>query len=146
MNKRIIDEELSLISYYPNYEETIKWYQDLDLCKQIDNIDYPYTMERLVSMYTYLDTHGKCFYIEYQHKLIGDITLQDNGDISIVIIREYQNRHIGRRCIGEIIKLAKESGFKEISAEIYDFNTQSQMMFSKCGFIRKDNRYIYHID
>ena len=146
MNKRIIDEELSLVPYYPNYEETIGWYQDHDLCKQVDNIDYPYTMERLMRMYTYLDTHGKCFYIEYQHKLVGDITLQDNGDISIVISKEYQNRHIGRRCIEEIKNLARESGFREIKAEIYDFNTQSQRMFSKCGFIRKDDRYICRID
>lgn len=57
-----------------------------------------------------------------------------NGEINIVIAKPFQNRHIGRRVINEMIRLAKESGIKELYAEIYDFNTQSQKMFESVGF------------
>ena len=136
---------MALIPYYVNYDVALKWYQDLDLCKQVDNIDYPYTLERLQRMYTYLSTHGDCYYIEYQSQLVGDITLKDD-EISIVICREYQNRHIGRRCVQNIIELAREKGLSAVKAEIYPFNTQSQKMFLALGFLKSDgNWYMYAI-
>ena len=106
--KRIVDAEITLIPYYPNYEVTYEWYQDLDVCRQVDNIDHPYSMERLKNMYEYLSTHGDCFYIEYQGTLVGDVTLRDSDEVCIVVCQEYQNKHIGRRCIREMIDLAKE--------------------------------------
>lgn len=30
------------------------------------------------------------------------------GEIAIVICKEYQNKHIGRRCVIDMLKLAKE--------------------------------------
>lgn len=146
MEKRIIDEEIALIPYYPNYEVALQWYQDPELCKQVDNIDHVYTMETLKSMYFYLSTHGDCYYIEYNGKLVGDVTLKNDGEISIVICREYQNRHIGRRCIKSIIELAREKGMPQVKAEIYPFNKQSRQMFLSIGFEHFDNnRYIYNL-
>lgn len=143
MESRIIDNELRLIPYYENYDVTLEWYQDLDLCKQVDNIDYPYTLERLERMYTYLSTHGDCYYIEYKSNLVGDITLKDD-EISIVICKEYQNKHIGRRCVKNIMELAMEKGLSQVKAEIYPFNTQSQRMFLTLGFTKSENNwYIY---
>ena len=143
MEPRIINEELSLIPYYPNYEVALEWYQDLELCKQVDNIDYPYTLERLQRMYNYLSTHGDCYYIQYKSNLVGDITLKDD-EISIVICKEYQNRHIGRRCVQNIIELAREKGLCTVRAKIYPFNTQSQKMFLTLGFSKSDNNwYVY---
>ena len=37
MTERIIDEEIKLIPYYRNDEASLPWYQDLDVCKQVDN-------------------------------------------------------------------------------------------------------------
>lgn len=146
MEKRFIDEETALIPYYPNYDETLEWYQDLQLCKQVDNIDEVYTLERLKAMYYYLSTHGDCFYIEYNGQLVGDVTLKNDGEISIVICKEYQNRHIGRRCIKNIIDLAKEKGMPRVTAEIYPFNKQSQAMFTAMGFEHfENNRYILNL-
>ena len=51
MEEIIIDDNLKLIPYYPNQQTTLEWYQDLDVCKQADNIDTAYTKERLNSMY-----------------------------------------------------------------------------------------------
>lgn len=132
--KRKINEHLSLVTYYPNEEETLLWYQDKQLVKQIDNKDELYDLDKLHRMYNYLNDNGDCFYIEYDNKLIGDCTLLNNGEIAIVIIKEYQNKHIGRLCIKEMVNLAKEKGTKEVKATIYSFNIQTIKCFKSVGF------------
>ena len=54
--------------------------------------------------------------------------------MAIVVCKEYQNRQIGRRCIRDMLKLAKEKGMDTVKANIYSFNTQSQRMFQAVGF------------
>lgn len=134
MTKRHIDDNISLIPYYPNYDVALKWYQDPQLCKQVDNIDHVYTLDRLKKMYEYLSAHGNCYYIEYFGAPVGDITLKENGEISIVICKEHQNKHIGRKCVINILELAKEKRMKQVKAEIYSFNEQSRKMFLSIGF------------
>ena len=134
MEIRIVDEELRLIPYFPCPEVTLPWYQDPELCRQVDNIDHVYTLERLNAMYDFLSNNGSCYYIEYRGALVGDITLRDNAELCIVICREYQNRHIGRRCVENLLALAKEKGMAEVRANIYDFNMQSRRMFLAAGF------------
>lgn len=147
MKLREIDEDIVLVPYYPNEDIAIKWYQDKEVCRQVDNIDYVYSLDRLRAMYGFLSTHGECFYIQYKGKLIGDVSLRDNSEISIVVCKEYQNRHIGRKCVLDMIKLAKEKGMREVKANIYTFNTQSQRMFQKIGFQRsEDEWYIYDME
>ncbi len=143
MKKRIIDDKLVLVPYYPAYETALEWYQDPGLCKQVDNIDFVYSLDRLQRMYEYLSAHGDCFYIEYDSVLFGDITLKDDGEISIVICREYQNKHLGRRCAENIIMLAKEKGMKIVTAQIYSFNEQSWRMFTAIGFKKGENDRYY---
>lgn len=141
------NNRLALISYYPNYETALAWYQDLELCRQVDNIDHVYSLERLKAMYHYLDTHGDCYYIQYEGNLVGDVTLQDNGELSIVICKEYQNRHIGRKCIQRMLDLAKEKGMHMVRANIYSFNGQSQKMFQSLGFQKvEEEMYEYVIE
>lgn len=93
MKERIIDREIKLIPYYRNDEVALSWYLDLDICKQVDNMDEPYNLDRLHRMFDYLNTHGECYYIEYKGILVEDVTLTDNAEISIVICKEYQNRY-----------------------------------------------------
>ena len=85
-------------------------------------------------MYDYLCSHGACYYIEYKGKLVGDVSLRENTEVAIVVCKEYQNRQIGRRCIRDMLKLAKEKGMDTVRANIYSFNTQSQRMFQAVGF------------
>ena len=145
MERRIVDEEIILVPYYPNYEVALKWYQDPALCRQVDNIDYVYSLDRLKSMYAYLATHGDCYYIEYNNQLVGDVSLHD-GEISIVICKEYQNQHIGRRCVQNMLELAKEKGLAQVKADIYAFNKQSQKMFLAIGFEYLENdQYIFDL-
>ena len=139
VKNRIIDEEIMLVRYYPNYKTSLDWYQDLDLCKQVDNRDTVYDLELLKRMYNYLNKHGDLFYIKYKNRLCGDVCLQPSGEINIVIAKPFQNKHIGRRVVSEIIQLAKEKDIHELRAEIYTFNTQSQKMCQSIGFKKVDD-------
>ena len=139
MENRIVDEEIALVRYYPNYKTALAWYQDLELCKQVDNRDTVYDINLLKGMYRYLNNHGDLFYIKYRNRLCGDVCLQPNGEVNIVIAKPFQNKHTGRRVINEIIRLAKEKNIPQLHAEIYTFNTQSQKMFQSMGFKKVDN-------
>lgn len=146
MKNRIVDSEITLVQYYPNYKTTLVWYQDLDLCKQVDNRDSAYDLDLLKRMYKYLDRHGDLFYVKYKNRLCGDVCLQPNGEVNIVIAKSFQNKHIGRRVMKEIIQIAKEKEITELHAEIYTFNTQSQKMFQSIGFTQVDNeRYVLRV-
>lgn len=91
-----VNENSILVKYYPYYKETIKWYQDPELCRQVDNIDYVYDKKKLSRMYRYLNKHGEVYYIKYKdngrYRLIGDVSLWDNT-MAIVIIKEYQTEN-----------------------------------------------------
>ena len=141
MKPRTLDDEIILIPYYPNEETSLAWYQDPGVCKQVDNLDGVYSLERLRAMYGFLSTHGDCFYIQYRGRLVGDVTLRDNAEVCIVVCREYQNRGIGRRCIRAMKELAREKGLQEIRAQIYSFNLQSQRMFRAVGFEKTDEEW-----
>ena len=147
MTEGIIDKEIKLIPYYRKYDEVfLPWYQNLDVCKQVDNRDEPYDLELLHCMYDYLSSNGDCYYIEYEGELVGDVSLRDNGEIAIVVCKEYQNRHIGRRCVLDMLKLAKEKEMDKVNANIYSFNKQSQSMFQSVKFVKtKEEWYEYII-
>ena len=130
---RRVDDEIALVDYYPAYDTALAWYQDPQLCRQVDNLDGVYSLEKLKAMYTYLTTHDECYYIEYNGKLVGDAALV--GDtVRLAVCREYQNRHIGRRCVQALAELAAEKGRTRLRARICPFNKQSQAMFRAAGF------------
>ena len=146
MKCRTVDEEIKLVGYYPNYSTALVWYQDPELCRQVDNRDAVYDLNLLKAMYRYLNKKGDLFYIKYKNRLCGDVCLQADGEINIVIAKPYQNRHIGRRVVGEIVRLAREKGIGELYANIYAFNMQSQRMFESAGFERTDEeKYVLRL-
>ena len=61
-----VEGNIRLVPYYPAYDTALAWYQDAQLCKQVDNRDSVYDLPLLKRMYHYLDTHGELFYIEYR--------------------------------------------------------------------------------
>ena len=145
MTERIIDKEIKLVPYYKNDEVSLPWYQDLDVCKQVDNRDEPYDLELLHCMYDYLSSNEDCYNIEYEGKLVGDVSLRNNGEIAIVVCKEYQNRHIGRRCVLDMLKLAKEKEMNKVKANIYSFNKQTQTMFQSIGFVKTEEEWYGYI-
>lgn len=96
-------------------------------------------------MYDYLSSNGNCYYIEYKSKLVGDVSLRNNGEIAIVVYKEYQNRHIGRRCVLDMLKLVKEKEMSNVKANIYSFNKRSQSMFQSVGFIKTEEEWYEYI-
>ena len=57
MDTIIVNENIKLVPYFENYDTTLKWYKDKDVCKQVDNINFVYDIERLQKMYNYLNTN-----------------------------------------------------------------------------------------
>lgn len=47
MTERIVDRDIRLISYYRNDAVSLPWYQDPQVCKQVDDRDTPYDLELL---------------------------------------------------------------------------------------------------
>ena len=97
MERRIVDGEITLVPYYPNYKASLPWYQDADVCKQVDNRNSVYDLKLLKAMYRYLNARGSLFYIKYRGRLCGDVCLHPDGEINIVVAKSFQNKHIGRR-------------------------------------------------
>ncbi len=146
MTERIVDSDIRLIPYYRNDAVSLPWYQDPQVCKQVDDRDTPYDLELLHAMYDYLSSHGGCWYIEYRGVLVGDVSLRDSGELAIVVCRAYQNRHIGRRCVLDMLALAREKGMEQVTANIYSFNRQSQRMILAVGFEKTDEEwYAYRL-
>ncbi len=58
---------------------------DPDVCKQVDNIDHVYDIDRLHAMYDFLSSNGNCYYIQYQGKLVGDVSLRNNAELALII-------------------------------------------------------------
>ena len=83
MTERIIGNQTRLTPYYRNDAVSLLWYQDRDVCKQMDNRDAPYDVELLRRMYDYLSTRGDCYYIEYEGTLVGDVSLQNNAELPL---------------------------------------------------------------
>lgn len=143
MKSRRIDEEIVLVPCYRNSQTALGWYQDCELCRQVDNRDTVYDSGLLKRMYSCLNTHGDLFRISYKDRLRGDVCRQYSGEINIVIAKPYQNRHIGRRAVNGLVPLAGEKGIQELHARIDDFHVQSQKMFRSIGFPKAaDEQYL----
>lgn len=89
MEEIIIDDNLKLIPYYPNQQTTLGWYQDLDVCKQVDNIDTSYTKERLNAIYNYISSKSEFYYIQFNNTLVGDGSLYNGNELAIVISKQF---------------------------------------------------------
>lgn len=92
-----VEGNIRLVPYYPAYDTALAWYQDAQLCKQVDNRDFVYDLPLLKRMYHYLDTHGGLFYIEYRGVLCGDVSLRTTGELAIVICRSTRINTSGGR-------------------------------------------------
>ena len=136
MNIRQVDEAIRLIPYYRNDAVSLAWYQDVEICRQVDNQEEPYDLDQLHRMYDYLCSNGHCYYIEYQGSLVGDVSLCEDGEVAIVIGKNYQNQGIGRRCIQAMIQLANEQGLAAVKARIYRFNHRSRHLLESLGFVK----------
>ena len=154
--KRIIDPELTLVPYYPNERAALPWYQDPQLCKQVDDRDGVYDLPLLRAMYRYLDRHGELYFIEAAEeegfRPIGDVTFWQE-DMPIVLgDKAYRGQQIGRQVIAALKERGRALGYTRLYVqEIYDFNMASQRCFEKAGFrpiekTEKGKRYMTELE
>ena len=71
---RIVDDQITLIPYYRNDDISLLWYQDSEVCKQVDNTDQIYDLTKLHKMYDYLTSHGSCYYIYSDQQRVSEFT------------------------------------------------------------------------
>lgn len=97
-------------------------------------------------MYNYLSSKSKFYYIQFNNTLVGDVSLYNGNELAIVILKQFQNQHIGKKCIQQMVLLAKEKGLKYLIANIYSFNQQSKKMFESIGFEQVyGESYVYKV-
>lgn len=77
-------------------------------------------------MYNYISSKSEFYYIQFNNTLVGDRSLYNGNELAIVISKQFQNQHIGKKCIQQMVLLAKEKGLKDLIANIYSFNQQSK--------------------
>ena len=95
MTERRIDSDIRLISYYRNDSASLPWYQDLDVCRQVDDRDTPYDLTLLHQMYDYLSTHADGD--RYAWAMVGFLlgnTVSANGSVSRGVCVTDENRNL----------------------------------------------------
>ena len=137
-----INSSLRLLPYFlaDHRDVALTWYQDVDLVELVDGVRSPYNVEKLNSMYSYLEKHGDLFWIEFLEKgewlPIGDVTLSQENLPIVIGNPAYQHQGLGRKVLSTLIDLARQRGWKELKVqEIYDFNHVSRRCFESFGFV-----------
>ncbi len=137
-----IDDSLRLVPYFlaDHQDEALAWYQDVDLVELVDGIRIPYSSEKLNAMYSYLESHGDLFWIEFREKgewlPIGDVTLSQENIPIVIGNPTYRYQGLGRKVLKVLIDLARQKGWKQLKVqEIYTFNRISRRCFESLGFV-----------
>ena len=134
LNRLLISDDLYLTKYFPAHKISLNWYLDKETVKMVDNSDTVYDLDQLKNMYEYLDKNGDLFYIVYKNKLIGDCAIFDDKMLAIVIDKEYRGKGIASKVLEFLISYARNKGYENLNAEIYEFNKVSKNLFAKHGF------------
>lgn len=134
LNRLIITDDLYLTKYFPAYKISLNWYLDKETVKMVDNSDTVYDLDQLKNMYEYLYKNGDLFYIVYKNTLIGDCAVFDDKMLAIVIDKEYRGKGIASKVLEFLISYARNKGYENLNAEIYEFNKVSKNLFAKHGF------------
>lgn len=134
LKRKLITDDLYLTKYFPAHNISLNWYLDKETVKMVDNSDTVYELDQLNNMYEYLDKNGILFYIVYKNKLIGDCAIFDDKMVAIVIDKEYRGKGIASKVLEFLISYARDMGYENLNAEIYDFNMVSKNLFAKYGF------------
>lgn len=134
LNRLLISDDLYLTKYFPAHKISLNRYLDKETVKMVDNSDTVYELDQLNNMYEYLDKNGILFYIVYKNKLIGDCAIFDDKMLAIVIDKKYRGKGIASKVLEFLISYARDMGYENLNAEIYDFNMVSKNLFAKYGF------------
>ena len=141
-----ITDALRLRKYDGHYELFLSGYQDPVVYQnsegifeeeRIPNLDY------VKGMCTYLAKAGELYNIEAKEEdayiPIGDVTMKAENPPIAIWKGEYRGRGIGKHVMQTVIDRLRSLGYAKITGStVYKWNTASQHLHEKLGFIRKE--------
>lgn len=152
-----IHDSLRLHKYDGSYEQLLPGYQDPYVYQNsegiFDDAKKP-TMPYVKWMCEYLDGIGELYFIEIQENgafvRIGDVTIKPENPPIAIWYAKWRGKGIGGQVMQAVIDRLRSLGFPKISgSEVYRWNTVSQKLHEKLGFIRvreTEDSFIYDLD
>lgn len=134
-----VDEGLRLRKYDGQFGFAFSWYQDRETLLMVEGDGMPYDQKRLERMYSFFNTQGELYFIEYQEdaqfRPVGDVAFWQE-DLPIFIgVKALRRQGIGRRVVLTLMNRARALGFSSLGIrEIYDCNAASRRLFEGIGF------------
>lgn len=139
-----INESLRLRKYDGHYELFLPGYRNPVVYQnsegifdksRIPDLDY------VKGMCTYLAKVGELYYIETQNGdqffPIGDVTIKGNNPPIAIWIDAFRGKGIGTLVMQAVIDRLKALGYQKITGStVYQWNTASQRMHEKLGFLK----------
>lgn len=110
-----------------------------------DGFPFPYTAEDAISFIQRFRLHNSFFAIEYNGEYVGNISLvpcenvyRKSAEIGYFIGEPYWNKGIMTIAVSLITEYGfRELGFARIHTGVYEYNTASQRVLEKCGFVKE---------
>ena len=87
-------------------------------------------------MYRYLNKRGDLYYIKYRGRLCGDVCLHPDGEVNIVVARDFQNKHIGEQLVSDSLVQGKAAGFQLLQFNaVVENNIHARHLYERLGFV-----------
>lgn len=136
-------------NYQQDRNELIKMYRKFnpeDRCLGLP----PVKEEALKIWLDYIDDKGISIVGEHKGEVIGHLSVVPSGnevaEVTIFIIKDYQNAGIGRNMVSSIIDYCKKVDCKKIILTTEKCNNRALHLFREMGFTITDDRYQYDMN
>ena len=123
--------------FLPGYRDPVVYQNSEGIFDESRVPDLAY-VERMCN---FLDQKGSLFYIEVGKKdrfePIGDVTILSKNPPIAIWKPEYRGKGIGTLVMQTVIRCLRDQGFDKITGStVYKWNTASQKLHEKLGFVR----------
>jgi len=151
-----ISQDFRLRKYDGHYELFLPGYQDPCVYQNSEGIfdaSAVPDLDYVKRMCDYLSKVGEMYYIEVlengEYIPIGDVTIKPENPPIAIWIDRFRGKGIGYRVLKTAIERLRNLGYtKIIGSTVYRWNTPSQMLHRKLGFIQtgcNEQEYIYEL-
>ncbi len=110
----------------------------------------PVKEEALMTWLDYIDDKGISIIAEHNEEIVGHLSVVPCGneiaEVSIFIIKSYQNAGIGRKMVNTFLDHCKKVKCKKIILTTEKCNNRALHLFTKVGFAITDDRYQYDMN
>ncbi len=117
------------------------WYSDIEVLRNSEGTEKPYSREKIEEMYRYLSARGELYIIEVEEsgswKPIGDACLMPDSLPIVIGEPNYRSKGYGKRALALLISRARSKGWKELRVKgVYSNNENSIKLFLSLGFFQ----------